>query len=60
MNDYMDYVDREKMAKAEIDRIEKDKMLVICSCIIGDLNCPYCRGKGTVWVKVIGQSYQTE
>jgi len=30
------------------------RITVICSCIHGEKDCPYCKGKGVVKVKVIG------
>ena len=38
----------------------REIVLVICSCIVGKLDCPYCHGEGKVWAEVIGKPYQTE
>lgn len=39
---------------------EEKKVAVVCSCITGRKDCPYCKGKGVVVVQVIGQPYPTE
>lgn len=33
---------------------------VICSCIVGKPDCPYCKGTGVNKVRVIGNPYQEE
>jgi len=33
---------------------------VICSCIVGKPDCPYCKGTGVQFVKIIGNPYPEE
>jgi len=33
---------------------------VICSCIVGKKDCPYCKGSGVQAVRIIGNPYPEE
>jgi hypothetical protein len=50
------------LEEAELKNIKEPVKLVkvICSCIIGEKDCPYCKGSGVSAVKVIGNPYQEE
>ena len=35
-------------------------MKVVCSCIVGESDCPYCHGTNVVEVELIGSPYPDE
>jgi len=45
---------------ADVNSDDRGPFTVFCSCITGKKDCPYCKGTGTVVVRLIGEPYPTE
>ena len=50
----------EQWMAEKTDEAATKRIKIVCYCITGKKDCPYCKGEGTVWVQVIGTPYREE